>query len=44
MTFNDAVEYVESYIYTMNGEYISEENIPSQAKNLVTKILKEVEK
>ena len=44
MTYADVIRYLESYIYTMNGEYISEDNIPAAAKELADSLIKELEK
>jgi hypothetical protein len=38
MTYDDALKHLEQYIYTMNGEYISEDAIPSKAKQLLDSI------
>jgi len=41
MTREDAAKYLESYLLTMNGEYIEEIHIPTEAKFLADKVIHE---
>lgn len=36
MTFEDAVKKMEKYLYTMNGEYIDEDDIRGEAEYIVS--------
>lgn len=44
MTIKNAMEYMTRYLHTMNGEYISEDNIPSHAEMIVLNLIEEINK